>query len=109
MVDRGTVTNSTLQMGLALAGMLAGLGVTFLLTGTGVLWVMRSKEEGPAPTDPSTCPSRSRFPTRFPPSSSNGKRRRQPLVDLLPDRTPAVAESRRHRVQGPWQLPVQSD
>ena len=52
MADRGTVTNSTLQMGLALAGMLAGLGMTFLLTATGVLWAMRSREEGPAPTDP---------------------------------------------------------
>jgi hypothetical protein len=40
----GTVTHSTLQMGLALAGVLAGLGATFMLTGTGLVWVARGKE-----------------------------------------------------------------
>jgi hypothetical protein len=40
----GTVTHSTLQMGLALAGVLGGLGLTFLLTGAGVLWAVRAKE-----------------------------------------------------------------
>jgi hypothetical protein len=39
----GTVTHSTLQMGLALAGVLAGLGATFMLTGTGMAWVARGK------------------------------------------------------------------
>ena len=40
----GTVTHSTLQMGLALAGVLAGLGLTFLLTGAGLVWSMRAKD-----------------------------------------------------------------
>ena len=37
----GTVTHSTLQMGLALAGVLAGLGLVFLVTGVGLVWVGR--------------------------------------------------------------------
>ena len=40
----GTVTHSTLQMGLTLAGVLAGLGLTFLLTGAGLVWSMRAKD-----------------------------------------------------------------
>jgi predicted lipid-binding transport protein (Tim44 family) len=40
----GTVTHSTLQMGLALAGVLGGLGLAFLLIGGGVLWAVRAKE-----------------------------------------------------------------
>lgn len=35
----GTVTHSTLQMGLGFAGLLAGLGVMFMLTGAGMVWV----------------------------------------------------------------------
>lgn len=31
-------------MGLALAGLFAGLGATFLLTGTGLVWAMRAKD-----------------------------------------------------------------
>ncbi len=46
----GTVTHSTLQMGLGLAAVLAGLGVVFLLTGGGVVWAARGKEkEGEVP------------------------------------------------------------
>ena len=41
----GTVTHSTLQMGLGLAAILAGLGVVFLLTGGGVVWAARSKDD----------------------------------------------------------------
>jgi hypothetical protein len=41
----GTVTHSTLQMGLALAGLLGGLGLTFMLMGAGAVWVARAKEE----------------------------------------------------------------
>ncbi len=41
----GTVTHSTLQMGLALAGLLAGLGLTFLFSGAGLVWATRSKDE----------------------------------------------------------------
>lgn len=37
----GTVTHSTLQMGLALAGLFAGLGAMFMLTGAGLVWVGR--------------------------------------------------------------------
>lgn len=40
----GTVTASTLQMGLALAGLFAGIGATFLLTGAGLVWVTRAEE-----------------------------------------------------------------
>ena len=41
----GTVTHSTLQMGLGLSGLLAGLGFTFLLIGAGLLWAMRGKRD----------------------------------------------------------------
>jgi hypothetical protein len=41
----GTVTASTLQMGLALAGTLAGFGLTMLLLGSGLVWVGRGKLE----------------------------------------------------------------
>lgn len=40
----GTVTHSTLQMGLALAGVLAGLGLTFMVSGGGLLWAARAKD-----------------------------------------------------------------
>lgn len=40
----GTVTHSTLQMGLALSGLFAGLGLTFLLSGAGMVWAMRAKD-----------------------------------------------------------------
>lgn len=48
----GTVTHSTLQMGLALAGILAGLGLTFMFSGAGLFWATRGKEE----TIPDTIP-----------------------------------------------------
>ncbi|MFW6034555.1 MAG: hypothetical protein ACOC9R_05400, partial [bacterium] len=35
----GTVTHTTLQLGLALAGLLAGIGGTLVLTGAGLFWV----------------------------------------------------------------------
>jgi hypothetical protein len=38
----GTVTHSVLQMGVALAGLFAGLGGTLILTGAGLVWVGRS-------------------------------------------------------------------
>src|SRR4051794_15903451 len=40
----GTVTASTLQMGLALAGLFAGLGLVFLLTGGGLIWAGRGNK-----------------------------------------------------------------
>ena len=41
----GSVTASTLQLGLALAGILAVLGVAFLLTGVGLVWATRAVTE----------------------------------------------------------------
>ncbi len=39
----GTVTASALQMGTALAGLLAGLGLTFILVGAGLVWSTAAK------------------------------------------------------------------
>jgi hypothetical protein len=39
----GTVTHSTLQLGLAFAGVLAGLGLVFLFTGGGLYWAGTAK------------------------------------------------------------------
>jgi hypothetical protein len=39
----GTVTHSTLQLGLALSGLLAGLGLTIILAGLGLVWAGRAK------------------------------------------------------------------
>ena len=41
----GTVTASTLQLGLAFAGVLAALGLTFLVAGGGLIWVGRGRDE----------------------------------------------------------------
>jgi hypothetical protein len=43
----GTVTHSTLQMGLAIAGLFAGLGVVFFASGAGVIWVGRGRRPIP--------------------------------------------------------------
>lgn len=43
----GTVTHQALQMGLGLAGVLAGLGGTLLLTGGGLVWVSRATPDQP--------------------------------------------------------------
>lgn len=40
----GTATATALQMGLALAGLFAGVGATFILTGIGLVWVTRAQE-----------------------------------------------------------------
>lgn len=40
----GTVTHSTLQMGLALAGLFAGVGLMFMLAGGGLIWAGRGKQ-----------------------------------------------------------------
>ena len=53
----GTVTASTLQMGLGLAGLFAGVGFAFILTGLGLVWAVRVpqpetskvRETAPAP------------------------------------------------------------
>ena len=41
----GTVTHSTLQIGLALAGTLAGVGLLGLIAGFGLIWAAREKKE----------------------------------------------------------------
>ena len=41
----GSVTASTLQVGLGIAGLLAGLGVMFIFTGLGLVWVARAGTE----------------------------------------------------------------
>ncbi len=40
----GTVTHSTLQMGLALSGLFGGLGATLLLAGGGLVWSAKAKD-----------------------------------------------------------------
>jgi hypothetical protein len=40
----GTVTHSTLQMGLGLAGITAGIGMFALLAGFGLIWASRAKD-----------------------------------------------------------------
>ena len=41
----GSVTASALQIGLGMAGLLAGFGVTILLTGLGLVWATRAQTE----------------------------------------------------------------
>jgi hypothetical protein len=41
----GTVTHTTLQMGLALAAVLAAIGLTTILAGFGLVWASRAKTE----------------------------------------------------------------
>jgi hypothetical protein len=41
----GTVTHSALKMGLALAGLFAGVGATAILTGAGLVWASRKEDE----------------------------------------------------------------
>ena len=40
----GTVTASALQLGLALAGLFAGVGATFVLAGAGLVWATRAEK-----------------------------------------------------------------
>ena len=40
----GTVTHSTLQLGLAVAGLFVALGATLLVVGGGVVWVAKAKD-----------------------------------------------------------------
>lgn len=41
----GTITHSSLQMGLGLSGAFAGFGATLLLAGLGLIWTGRAKDE----------------------------------------------------------------
>ncbi len=45
----GTVTHSTLQLGLALAGVLVGLGLTLALAGGGLFWAGKAKKDDVVP------------------------------------------------------------
>ena len=56
----GTVTASTLQLGLAVTGLVAGLGLTFLLVGLGLAWAARAKT-APAVTTYQTSHSEPTF------------------------------------------------
>ena len=40
----GTVTHSTLQMGLGLSGISAGIGLFALLAGFGLIWASKAKD-----------------------------------------------------------------
>ena len=59
----GTVTHSTLQMGLALAGVLAGLGLTFMATGGGLVWAQKAKD--PEVSDANEVPEVLTVPDEF--------------------------------------------
>ncbi len=52
----GTVTHSTLQMGLGLAYLLGGLGLTFMLIGGGMVFVARGKDGTAQVKVPDTVP-----------------------------------------------------
>ncbi len=41
----GTLTHSTLQLGLGVAGAFAGIGLTFLLAGLGLVWAAKGENE----------------------------------------------------------------
>jgi hypothetical protein len=53
----GTVTASTLQMGLGLAGLFAGIGAAFLITGLGLVWAVRPETEKVPALKPATLPA----------------------------------------------------
>lgn len=53
----GTVTHSTLQMGLGLSGLLAGVGATFVLLGGGLVWATREREDDMLLEVPDTVPT----------------------------------------------------
>ena len=52
----GTVTHSTLQMGLALAGILGGIGATLMLLGGGLAWAVRGRDDHFDVAVPDTVP-----------------------------------------------------
>lgn len=45
----GTVTGSTLQLGLGISALIAGLGATFILAGLGLAWAARAKDDETRP------------------------------------------------------------
>jgi hypothetical protein len=61
----GTVTHSTLQLGMALAGALAGMGLLALIAGLGLVWATRAKDlyEGIEVTSPKMPKQKTKFVT----------------------------------------------
>jgi hypothetical protein len=53
----GTVTASTLEMGLGLAGLFAGVGFTFILAGLGLAWATRPETVKVPALRPATVPA----------------------------------------------------
>ena len=53
----GTATAAALQLGLALAGLFAGVGATFLLTGAGLVWATRPEKAAVPVLRPSSVPA----------------------------------------------------
>ncbi len=53
----GTVTASTLQMGLGLAGLFAGMGVVLIVAGVGLVWAVRPVTEKAPALKPAPIPA----------------------------------------------------
>jgi hypothetical protein len=53
----GTLTSQMLQLGLALAGLFAGVGATVILTGGGLIWATRKVEEPVPVLKPAAVPA----------------------------------------------------
>ena len=53
----GTVTASTLQMGLGLAGLFAGLGFVLIFAGLGLVWAVRPETEKVPALKPAPIPA----------------------------------------------------
>jgi hypothetical protein len=53
----GTVTASTLQLGLGVAGLFFGIGATLVLTGLGLVWVAAAEKEKVPALRPATVPA----------------------------------------------------
>jgi hypothetical protein len=53
----GTVTASTLQMGLGLAGLFAGVGFSFIFAGLGLVWAVRPATQPVREARPATVPA----------------------------------------------------
>jgi hypothetical protein len=53
----GTVTASTLQMGLGLAGLFAGMGVVLIVAGVGLVWAVRPVTEKAPALTPAPIPA----------------------------------------------------
>jgi hypothetical protein len=53
----GTVTASTLQMGLGMAGLFAGVGLSFIIAGLGLVWAARPEKVKVPALQPVTTPA----------------------------------------------------